>query len=186
MKNFTAVTAALCAALAALPVAAGDLAGVPMPERISVEGRQLALNGMGLRSKAIFKVYVAGLYAEQKSNDASNLISSDQVKQVRMVMMRDLKQSQIAEAVIEGFEKNSKASMPALQARLNQFIAQVPDLKSGETLVITYVPGQGTTLWSTSGSKKTVPGKDFADAMFSVWLGESPVDSKLKAGLLGG
>lgn len=186
MKLFTAFTAVLCAALLALPLFAGELAGVPMPNRISVEGRQLSLNGMGLRSRAIFKVYVAGLYAEQTSTDASNLIASEQIKQVRMVMMRDLKQSQIAEAVIEGFEKNSKARMPALQARLNQFIAQVPDLESGETLVITYVPGQGTTLWSTSGSRTTVPGKDFADAMFAVWLGTSPVDSKLKAGLLGG
>ncbi|HUF17064.1 MAG TPA: chalcone isomerase family protein, partial [Thermoanaerobaculia bacterium] len=117
---------------------------------------------------------------------ATELISSNQVKQVRMVMMRDLKKGQIAEAIEEGFEKNNQAQMPALRQRLTQFIAQLPDLESGETLVITYIPGRGTTVSSTSGGRMTVAGKDFADAMFSVWLGESPVDNRLKNGLLGG
>jgi hypothetical protein len=30
-----------------------------------------------------------------------------------------------------------------------------------------------------------VEGKDFADALFSVWLGQSPVDESLKNGMLG-
>ncbi len=186
MKMSRTPAAALFAFLFTLPLTAAELAGVPMPDRVAVEGRQLSLNGMGLRSKAIFKVYVAGLYAEQTSSDATELISSNQVKQVRMVMMRDLKKGQIAEAIEEGFEKNNQAQMPALRQRLTQFIAQLPDLESGETLVITYIPGQGTTVSSTSGGRMTVAGKDFADAMFSVWLGESPVDNRLKNGLLGG
>lgn len=186
MKRTSVVLASSALAfILASPLSAGELAGVPMPDRLSVEGRQISLNGMGLRSKAIFKVYVAGLYTEQRSSNAEALIASDQVKQVRMVMLRDLTQEQIAEAVVEGFEKNSKAQMPALRQRLDQFISRLPDFKSGETLVITYVPGQGTTLWSTSGTKHSVAGKDFADALFSVWLGSSPVDKKLKAGLLG-
>jgi hypothetical protein len=30
-----------------------------------------------------------------------------------------------------------------------------------------------------------VEGKDFADALFSVWLGKDPADDDLKAGMLG-
>jgi hypothetical protein len=30
-----------------------------------------------------------------------------------------------------------------------------------------------------------IEGKDFADALFSVWLGRTAVDDELKAGLLG-
>jgi hypothetical protein len=32
----------------------------------------------------------------------------------------------------------------------------------------------------------TIPGKDFADALFSVWLGPNPVESALKRALLSG
>jgi len=61
----------------------------------------------------------------------------------------------------------------------------IPDAKKGSTIVITYVPGSGTML-STAGERSIIPGKDFADALFSVWLGPSPVDDGLKKGLLGG
>jgi hypothetical protein len=101
-----------------------------------------------------------------------------------MVMMRDLGKEKIAEAVESGFEKNSKAKMPVLKARLDQFIAGLTDLKEGDKLVITYVPGKGINV--QSGAKTiAIEGKDFADAMFAVWLGEYPVDEDLKEGMLG-
>lgn len=169
----------------AIPTFAREVSGVKMVDTITVNGKQLSLNGMGLRSKAMFKVYVAGLYAEKISRNATEVISSDQTKQVRLVMLRDLSKSKISEAVLEGFASNSKAQMPKLKQRLDQFIAQIPTMKEGEHLVITYNPGKGTTLASPAGDRITVPGKDFADALFSVWLGAKPVDGKLKQGMLG-
>lgn len=168
-----------------LPLLAGEVAGVKMADKASVEGKNLTLNGMGLRTKAIFKVYVAGLYAEKTSKDAGAIISSDQIKRVEMAMLRDLGKGKIVEAVEEGFEKNNKAQMPALKDRLAKFVAQIPDLKEGERLVITYVPGKGTSLSAKGREAITIPGKDFADALFSVWLGKFPVDEKLKSGMLG-
>ncbi|MGA2713580.1 MAG: chalcone isomerase family protein [Bryobacteraceae bacterium] len=32
----------------------------------------------------------------------------------------------------------------------------------------------------------TIPGKDFADALLAVWLGQKPVEAALKRELLGG
>ncbi len=176
---------AVLAVLSTLPLLAGEVSGVKMQDKVTVEGKQLALNGMGLRTKIIFKVYVAGLYVESPSKNAAQILGSDQVKQVKMVMLRDLGRGKIAEAVEDGFENNSKAQMPALKARLEQFIAQIPDLKSGQELLITYVPGKGTMLASNGATRLTVPGKDFADALFSVWLGAKPVDDGLKTAMLG-
>lgn len=179
-------TLAACALLLMSTVAfAGEVAGVKMADKTTVDGKQLALNGMGLRTKLVFKVYVAGLYAEKTSHDGNQMIASDQLKRVQMVMLRDLEKGKIVEAVVEGFEKNAKAQMPALKQRLNSFVAQIPDLKEGEHLVITYVPGKGTMLSSKGRESIAVPGKDFADALFSVWLGKYPVDEKLKSGMLG-
>ena len=55
---------ALLALLLALPASAGQLEGVRLPDQVSVSGRNLVLNGVGVREAAVFmvNVYVAGLY----------------------------------------------------------------------------------------------------------------------------
>ncbi|HUO85228.1 MAG TPA: chalcone isomerase family protein [Thermoanaerobaculia bacterium] len=175
----------LCLILMAGTLGAAEVAGVKLAEQLTLEGKTLALNGAGLRSKFFVKVYVAGLYLEKRSSDPDTILSSDQIRQVRMVMTRDLGRDKIVEAVEEGFEKNNKSRMPALRARLAQFVSVIPDLKAGDELIITYVPAKGTTLTSRSGVTVTIEGKDFGDALFSVWLGDYPVDEKLKTGMLG-
>jgi hypothetical protein len=65
-------------------------------------------------------------------------------------------------------------------------IAAVPDLKDGETMSFTYVPGKGTTLSHNGKDLLTVEGKDYADAIFLLWLGPKPPSEDLKKGLLGG
>ena len=174
---------ALCA-----PADAREAYGVRMPDTVSFEGRQLKLNGMGLRRKKILfasvKVYVAGFYVESPSKNPIDLINSDEGKRVTMFMLRDLSKEQIAEALRDGFEKNCKAQMPVLKDRLEKLIALIPDAKKGSTIVVSYAPGLGTVL-ASPGDRQVIPGKDFADALFSVWLGREPVDADLKVELLG-
>jgi hypothetical protein len=45
---------------------AADVAGIRLDERTTLGTCNLVLNGAGLRRKAIFKVYVAGLYLTEK------------------------------------------------------------------------------------------------------------------------
>ena len=171
--------------LLALPVAAKEVGGVSFPDTVTAEGKTLQLNGAGLRKKVVFKVYAAGLYLETPSTDAQQAIGSDQVKRVRMSMLRDLDKKTITDAIVDGFKANAGGKLATLQQRLDTFSAAIPDLKKGDELVLTYAPGKGTTIESKGGQKISVEGKDFADALFSVWLGKSPVDGGLKDGMLG-
>ena len=184
MKNAT-LCAVVMAVVLALPVAAKEAGGVQFPETLTVEGKELKLNGAGLRKKFVVNVYAAGLYVESPSQSAQQVIESDQVKRVRLSMLRDLDKKTITEAIVDGFKKNSKDKLPALQQRLDTFTAAIPDVKKGEELLLTYAPGKGTTIESKGGQKISVEGKDFADALFAVWLGKSPVDGSLKDGMLG-
>jgi len=170
--------------LLALPALPKEREGVTAPPVVQVAGKPLHLMGMGLRKKLWFKVYLASFYLEQPTDDGAQAISSDQIKQVRMHMLRDLERDKIVEAVQEGFQKNSGPDMPRLQSRLNSFLKAIPDLKGGQQILITYFPGTGTVLKAGRGDEITVPGKDFADALFSVWLGKSPVDDDLKGEML--
>lgn len=157
---------------------------VRMPDTVTISGKEVKLNGMGLRKKFVFDVYVAGLYVELPSRDAAEILASDQVKRMTLFMLRDLSKDKITEALRDGFEKNAKDQMPAWKDRFDQLSAMIPEAKKGSTIVITYLPGTGTML-STSTTRSVIPGKDFADALFSVWLGQYPVDDGLKKGLLG-
>ncbi len=178
------LAALCCCILAALPAAAKEREGVVSPEVMQVSGQQLHLMGMGLRKKLWFKVYIASFYLQTPTEDAALAISSDQVKRVEMHMLRDLERGKITEAVQGGFEKNSAAELPRLQGRLDTFLKSIPDLKSGQVILVTYVPGRGTLIKAGGGEEIALPGKDFADALFSVWLGQHPVDDELKNEML--
>lgn len=184
--NRSALTLSMLLAWVATPAIAKEQHGVRMPDAITVEGKELKLNGMGLRKKLMFNVYVAGLYVEVPSNNAGTLISSDQMKRMTLFMLRDLGKDKIVDALREGFEKNSKAQLPGLKDRLERLVSMIPDAKKGGLIVITYTPGSGTVLSGPPGEKQVIEGKDFADALFSVWLGRAPVDDDLKKGLVGG
>ena len=182
MKTHAAL--ALVALLLASAAPAKERYGVTAPPTMEAGGATLQLMGMGLRKKLFFKVYLASFYLQKPTDDAKEAVASDQVKRVQMNMLRDLERGKILEALREGFEKNAGANLPALKDRLVKFEAAIPDLKENQSLSVTYVPGKGTTVAANGVDKVVIEGKDFADALFSVWIGAHPVDDELKEEML--
>ena len=189
MPGFRArhAAAALAAAflLAFSPALARELAGVTMPDTVTVGEKTLKLNGMGIRKKAIFKVYVGGLYLETPSKDAAAILAADTPRLIRMQYVRNVEKEKITEAFREGFENNAKELAAKQKASIDKMIAAVPSLKDGETMSFTYVPGKGTMLNHGGKDLFTADGKEFADAVFALWLGPKPPSEELKKGLLG-
>ena len=181
-------TAAAIAALAlAAPTLAREVAGVQFPDTVAAGGKELKLNGAGLRTKFFVKVYAGGLYLAQPSGDAEAVVAADAPKRVRMVFLRDVDKAKILDTYREGFRNNSDGpALDALLAKLDQIAPALVDMRKGDEMVVTYVPGEGTTVAAGAGTPVTVEGKDFADAMFRNWLGARPADDDLKKGLLGG
>jgi hypothetical protein len=185
MKKTGSLALILCVAVS-LPALGKEVAGVTVPDTASVAGKTLKLNGAGLRKKVVFKVYVGGLYLETPSKDPANVISSDQIKQMQLSVLRSLSTKQVTEAIEEGFEKNSRAQMGALKPRLEKLKTMIPNVENGDQILLTYVPGRGTVVSAKGAEKGVIDGKDFADALFAVWLGPNPVQEDLKKALLGG
>jgi hypothetical protein len=163
---------------------AGELAGVTMADSIQVDDKTLTLNGMGLRTKFVFQVYVAGLYLEHPSKDAQAILRADAIRRVDLVMKRDLDRRRIIEGLVSGIEANTADQGKGVKERLAKFTAAIVDLKERQTLSIVYVPGQGTRIEGLPGAF-VAEGKDFADAVFGSWLGSRPVDEAVKKGMLG-
>ena len=186
-KNCLRIAGAVLAAatLCVSTAVARDLAGVTLPDTLRAGETTLQLNGLGVRQKAIFKVYVGGLYLAAPSKDATAILAADQPKAIRMHFLRALSKAQLVDARQEGFTANAKDKAAAQQATFTKMLALVPDVKEGDTLTFTYVPGQGTTLQVNDHQVGVFAGKDFADAVFSIWLGPEPPSKDLQKGMLG-
>jgi hypothetical protein len=164
-----------------------ERAGVQMPDSMSLMGQSLVLNGLGVREATVFNVnvYVAGLYLPQRSSDPAKILRADEPKVVRMVFVHDVTRDQMQKAWREGFEKNAGPNASALGPRIDQFLALMTDQKKGDTLTFTDVPGSGVEVRAGNQLKGTIPGDDFAQALFRVWLGPNPPNAGLKEGMLG-
>jgi hypothetical protein len=171
-----------------LPALAGQCAGVTLPDAVSVDGKPLVLNGMGLREATVFKVdvYVAGLYVEHRSADAATLVNGEQLKQLRIHFVRDVSRDDMLENMERGLRAGAGAKFAALEARFNELKNWMPALHSGDEFVVTYRPGVGIDVQLGSKSLGPIAGKDYADAVFRIWLGDHPPTAELKRGLLGG
>jgi len=163
---------------------AGELAGITLPDTLKTGDKTLKLNGLGLRKKSVFKVYVGGLYLELPTKDAGAILATNQAKAIRMHFLRDLTKVQLVEALQAGFEANAK-DKTGQKAAFDRMLALIPDVKEGDTLTFTYQPGKGTTLQGGNKELGAFAGKGFSDAVFSIFLGPKPPSEDLKKGLLG-
>jgi hypothetical protein len=167
-----------------------DLEGVSMPDTTSVSGTQLVLNGLGVRIKKVaflkIKVYVAGLYLPAKTQDADAALAADTPKQLVMhFLYKEVGKDKLLEAWQEGLAANAAEKVAGLADRIEKFNACWNDMRAGERAVLTYLPGSGTHVEIRGQEVGVIPGFDFAQAIFSVWLGPNPPNAELKAGLLG-
>lgn len=165
------------------PAAAGSLAGVTLPDTLTVGGQSLVLNGMGLREKYFIDVYVGALYLPAKTTDATKAITDDVPKQITMHMTYDLSKDKLAETMRESIGAAGNAEA---KKHISTVAGWMEDVTAGDQIVLRYVPGKGTSVIVKGTTKGTIAGTSFMQAMFGVYLGSKPPTSALKKGLLGG
>jgi hypothetical protein len=181
---------ALTAALLSAPgTYAAEVAGVRIDEAAKSGGTELVLNGAGIRTKVVFKVYVAALYAPKKTNNAAALIESRDPRRVVMHMLRDLDADALIGALQEGLRNNhSESELAKLKPDIDQFervMRGIGNAKTGDVIGIDFA-ADGIAVGFNGQPKGNVAGEAFGRALLKVWLGDKPVDGGLKKALLGG
>ena len=183
MTRYTLATM-LLGIVAVARARAETLAGVELPDTVTVDGAKLVLNGMGLRQATVLRVkaYVGGLYLEQRTSDGNTVIGSRQVKRVTMRFLRDIDRKRLASGWVDELRKVG-TQIP--EERIAQFSALIPDVKNGDTMSFTWRPGTGVEVTLNDAVRGSIPGDDFARTLFTVWFGPKPGDENLKRGMLG-
>lgn len=172
------LTASLCA------VFAGELMGVKSDEKIQLSGKELILNGMGLRKKVIFNVYIASLYLENKNSDARAIVKSKENKLVELHFLRSVSGKTISDAIEESFRKNSP-DFNSLKERLDIFKSYIPDLKKKDIVRFVFIENSLLEIYYNGSKKGEIKGSDFCQTLLNVWIGEKPADENLKKGMIG-
>jgi hypothetical protein len=170
---------------------AAEIAGVTVEERVKLGATELRLNGAGIRTRIVFKVYVGALYLQDRKSAVGEVLALKGAKRVSMTMLRDLTASQLTDALMDGIRANhSESELAALRGRVDALATLMREIGSAkEKTVITldFLPDAGTQVTVNGTPKgKPIPGEDFYGALLKIWLGDKPVDADLKKAMLGG
>ena len=171
----------------ALSASALEVKGIKVDEAAQVGGSALVLNGAGVRTKLMFKVYVAGLYLTQKQTDANAVISDTGNKRVSMHFLRELSSEKLLHSMSEGFEdNNSAAEMAAIDVQMKAFrqmMTSTKAVKESDEIVLDLTIA-GTQVSLNGKTLGNIEGMAFNQALLRVWLGAKPVDVDLKKAML--
>ncbi|KGD89326.1 membrane protein [Achromobacter sp. RTa] len=179
---------AACLAGGSAQAADVEIAGVSVPAALSSGGQELVLNGAGVRTKFIVKVYVAALYATEKSSVAAALIDSDKPRRVRLMLLRDVDSKSLDGALQEGLRDNTPAQeLTALKApadRLSALMAEIGAVREGDVVDLDF-DARGVSITDNGKPRGRIDSPAFARALLRVWLGDKPAQASLKNALLG-
>lgn len=151
-----------------------------LPHTVDVAGKRLRLNGAATFRKWFFSIYDVGLYLEKPTRDSTEVLASDQLKRLHVHLLRDAPRDQMVNLLRWRLQTVSGAGYEKIRVRVDRLLSEIPDGKKGTDLFITWVPDRGTVLSAVDGREVVVEGKDFADALFNVWL----QDKRIRPGLL--
>lgn len=155
----------------------------------TVQGTDLVLNGAGTRYKAIFKVYDLGLYTQRKVKTVEDVLAQPGPKRLNFVALRDIPGTDLGLSFIKGLSNNSSPDQirkhTPSSTRLIEIFSGRAKLASGDTFAMEYVPGKGTTFFIKGVAQGAPVGDDeYFGMILRIWLGQVPVDYKLKDALL--
>jgi Chalcone isomerase-like len=189
-KLLTLVLSLLALTLWGLSAHAASMEGLQFDDQTRVANRELKLNGLGIRSIFIFKAYVAGLYVSDKVASTQDVQRYAGPIRLQLRMLMEVGSTDIKQALVDGMRKNvNEAQWQAMQDRVADFsrtIESIGVVRPGDTINLDFVPERGLLL-AVNGVDKggAIRGLDFYSAMLAVFVGDDPVDTRLKRGLLG-
>ena len=155
----------------------------------------MTLLGGGLRVKKMlftFKAYALGFYVSDaaiagplapfKGKATSpelykELQTGDFKKEVVLRFMRNLSQSKIQ----DGMRESLAGADPKI---LDQFIAYFPEVKEGQECVLRVLPGGTLEAVMAGEAKPPIADKAFAERVMGLYVGPTPIQDDIKAGVV--
>lgn len=173
------------------PASALEVSGVAFESARLVDGRPLALSGLGLHRYRVFiKIYAMALYldpAERSAGvpSADRVLAPDVRKRLELETFWAIPAGIFRRMTRDRIERGvSSETYARISPQVEALVALYEDVRPGDRYAISYVPGVGTELTKNDVTMGVIEGEEFSRAMFGIWLGEVPFDRKLREQLL--
>jgi len=188
MRTSSNLLLTLALAMSTAVAIAAEVGGVKLDDKVSVGGQELVLNGAGIRTKAIFKVYVASLYLPQKAGELQGVLAKAP-RRVQLNMLRTITADQLADALNDGVaEANTPAELAALKPQIDQLLAIMKgfkEVKEKDVVTLDFVDGATKIGWNGE-AKGNISGEPTNRALIRIWVGDKAVQADLRKAMLGG
>jgi Chalcone isomerase-like len=179
-------------AMFGVKVPAVELEGIHFPDRLLINAQELPLRGTAEQTwKIWWTIHVTGWW-----QSADKPFTDDATKVLELAYFHDIPASAFVTATKDGFARGrSSEQLIPLQTRIEQWNAAYRDIKKGQHYRMIYRPQKGTTLVLREKTAQdkfqetelvTIPGLDFANGLFGIWLSDHPVDRAHRDDLLDG
>ena len=167
-----------------------ELEGVRLEDNVHLGSSNLVLNGVGVRSRFIFDIYVAALYLGAKKSSADEVLADAGEKRLALYLLRDISGENLLYAFKRGFENNhTYDELMVMKLAMHNFeliFHKMGKLKEGDIILMDYQRDVGTQVKLNGVLRGTSPGAEFNTALLQIWLGGKPAQEALKLKLLGG
>ena len=178
----------LCSLLSFGLFSVSPLNAAEIPETIEYQGTELILNGYGTRVIFFMKVYEGSLYLENKSTNATKIISGNESMAIRIdVLSTMVTADAMKKALKEGLEKSTGTNTGPISAQMKQLSTSFDSgVTSGDFYEFIYLPESGTHVVRNQELVDVILGLEFKKAFFGIFLSDNPIQKNLKKAMLGG
>ncbi len=173
--------------IASSPLVALEIEGVVVPPTQTVAGKELKLNGAGVRAATVLrvKVYVASFYAPQPMTSEKDVFASEGPFRFDFTFLRAFPKEKVVNAWVWQFEQSGDHVYPQFQGDLARFVNSFGALKKGGVETIE-IEGDKIRVIDQGNFREMIVSEEFKKAFLGIWFGRKPVQDTLKKALLGG
>lgn len=185
----TTALSGTCALLAAPLHAREVAANAHFPDTISLDGKSLRLNGAGIRHKAMFDVYAAGMYADRPIATAEQFFANKGPRRFHVIVLRKIGQ-EFGNAMMKAVRANTDPQELQRQAdnflKMGSVFTSARVLNPGSYFTVDWLPSKKQTVIGFNGkAMETFNDPHFFEILADIWVGQRPVEASLKSALLG-
>jgi hypothetical protein len=183
------MAALLLASLCLLtPAQSATLGGVTVPDTLPVDGHNLVLNGVGIRTLTFLKVkiYVAALYVTTKTNNPQTILSSPGPTVLALHYIHSGSKEQVQDRYREGEKVNcgDGSCDASLQADFEKLVASATPVNEGDTTMF-IVTNKALRVELNGKPVITIANGRLANMILQGFIGPHPPSEDLRAALLG-
>lgn len=187
MKAIYSMVFGMMLALLTTQASAASLAGVAVPDVLQYGGKTMMHNGSGLRKKFFIKLYVGSLYLAKKSKDGDAIVAANDPMAIRLVVTSGrITVAKMKQAIIDGLRTSTKGNLAPIQPQIDQILTVFDKgIAVNDAFDIINVAGSGLHIRKNGEKVLAIRSPAFKQALFGMWLSKTPVDARLRAGMLG-